>query len=62
LREDRPLLIGRGQYVHELQMLGMLHAVFASSTRLVGLSGIDGIMFMPKLFFCEAIFFNAYFL
>ena len=28
----------------------------------LGLSGIDGIMFMPKLFFCEAIFFNAYFL
>jgi hypothetical protein len=49
-----PQADGAGAYVHDLQMLGMLHAVFARSTRQVGLSGIDGIMFMPKLFFLRS--------
>ena len=30
--EDRRLLTGRGQYVHDLQVPGMLHAVFVRST------------------------------
>jgi carbon-monoxide dehydrogenase large subunit len=40
--EDRRLLTGRGQYVHDLRQPGMLHAVFVRSTHArARLTGVD---------------------
>ena len=39
--EDRRLLTGRGQYVHDLQVPGMLYAVFVRSTYALSLIHIS---------------------